>query len=176
MRFGKQQQETPQMFRKPKEPAATIDIAALQNTLRDAVNPALQKLLTHSADIEHIVKTLLMGINHLNKRFDRIEALLMHLPAIAEAEQGRIKQEEELKGKLDTKIEDLELTNRCRNALIADHAYDFQSDKKWRRWGTVRDLTLSTSGKLSTTPNLGRKSLNEIEELLASMGLSLKKG
>jgi chromosome segregation ATPase len=186
------------MFRKPKEPAMAIDIAALQNALRDAVTPALQELLTNSVSIEQIVGTLLDGISHLDimlnfmndniiqhmdKRFDRIEALLKVIPEVAELEQQRIKQEEEARQKeldkyLDIKIEDLELTVRSYRCLKHAHGH-------LQAWGgvegifnlkTVRDLIKYTEAQLLRIPSFGRKSLNEVKELLASMGLSLSKG
>ena len=62
---------------------------------------------------------------------------------------------------LNIKIEDLELSIRVMNALI-------QNDIK-----TVGDLVQKTRDELIRIPNFGRKSLNEIKEVLGSMSLEL---
>jgi hypothetical protein len=62
---------------------------------------------------------------------------------------------------LNIKIEDLELSIRVMNALI-------QNDIK-----TVGDLVQKTRDELIRIPNFGRKSLNEIKEVLSSMSLEL---
>lgn len=58
-------------------------------------------------------------------------------------------------------VDDLELTVRSANCLKAENIY------------YIGDLIQRTETELLKTPNLGRKSLNEIKEVLASQGLSL---
>jgi DNA-directed RNA polymerase subunit alpha len=58
-------------------------------------------------------------------------------------------------------VDDLELTVRSANCLKAENIY------------YIGDLIQRTENELLKTPNLGRKSLNEIKEVLASRGLSL---
>ncbi|MDR1647940.1 MAG: DNA-directed RNA polymerase subunit alpha [Zoogloeaceae bacterium] len=58
-------------------------------------------------------------------------------------------------------VDDLELTVRSANCLKAEHIY------------YIGDLIQRTEGELLKTPNLGRKSLNEIKEVLATHGLTL---
>jgi DNA-directed RNA polymerase subunit alpha len=58
-------------------------------------------------------------------------------------------------------VDDLELTVRSANCLKAENIY------------YIGDLIQRTETELLKTPNLGRKSLNEIKEILAQMGLSL---
>ena len=58
-------------------------------------------------------------------------------------------------------IDDLELTVRSANCLKAENIY------------YIGDLIQRTENELLKTPNLGRKSLNEIKEVLASRGLTL---
>ena len=58
-------------------------------------------------------------------------------------------------------IDDLELTVRSANCLKAENIY------------YIGDLIQRTETELLKTPNLGRKSLNEIKEVLASRGLTL---
>ncbi len=58
-------------------------------------------------------------------------------------------------------VDDLELTVRSANCLKAENIY------------YIGDLIQRTETELLRTPNLGRKSLNEIKEVLASHGLTL---
>ncbi len=58
-------------------------------------------------------------------------------------------------------VDDLELTVRSANCLKAENFY------------YIGDLIPRTENELLKTPNLGRKSLNEIKEVLAARGLTL---
>jgi DNA-directed RNA polymerase, alpha subunit, bacterial and chloroplast-type len=58
-------------------------------------------------------------------------------------------------------VDDLELTVRSANCLKAENIY------------YIGDLIQRTETELLKTPNLGRKSLNEIKDVLASKGLTL---
>ncbi len=58
-------------------------------------------------------------------------------------------------------VDDLELTVRSANCLKAESI------------NYIGDLIQRTETELLKTPNLGRKSLNEIKDVLASRGLSL---
>ena len=58
-------------------------------------------------------------------------------------------------------VDDLELTVRSANCLKAENIY------------YIGDLILRTEVELLKTPNLGKKSLTEIKDVLASRGLSL---
>ena len=62
---------------------------------------------------------------------------------------------------LDRSVEELELSVRSYNCL------------KNANITTIRELVLKTEQDMLKTKNFGRKSLNEIKEILASMGLSL---
>ena len=59
-------------------------------------------------------------------------------------------------------VDDLELTVRSANCLKAENIY------------YIGDLIQRTETELLKTPNLGRKSLNEIKEVLASRGLDAR--
>jgi len=63
--------------------------------------------------------------------------------------------------KLLRPVDDLELTVRSANCLKAENIY------------YIGDLIQRTETELLKTPNLGRKSLNEIKEVLASRGLAM---
>ncbi len=62
---------------------------------------------------------------------------------------------------LDKSVEELELSVRSYNCL------------KNANIRTIRELVQKTEGDMLKTKNFGRKSLNEIKEILATMGLSL---
>lgn len=75
----------------------------------------------------------------------------------AAAEQPRTVLNENL----DKSVEELELSVRSYNCL------------KNANIRTIRELVQKTEGEMLKTKNFGRKSLNEIKEILSSMGLSL---
>jgi DNA-directed RNA polymerase subunit alpha len=62
---------------------------------------------------------------------------------------------------LDKSVEELELSVRSYNCL------------KNANIRTIRELVQKTEGEMLKTKNFGRKSLNEIKEILGTMGLSL---
>jgi DNA-directed RNA polymerase subunit alpha len=62
---------------------------------------------------------------------------------------------------LDKSVDELELSVRSYNCLK-------NSDIK-----TIRDLVQKSEAEMLKTKNFGRKSLNEIKDILSSMGLSL---
>src|SRR5207247_10140578 len=62
---------------------------------------------------------------------------------------------------LDKSVEELELSVRSYNCL------------KNANSRTIRELVQKSEGEMLKTKNFGRKSLNEIKEILHTMGLSL---
>ncbi len=78
-----------------------------------------------------------------------------------EAEQAPVVQEPEVDPILLRPVDDLELTVRSANCLKAESIY------------YIGDLIQRTEVELLKTPNLGKKSLTEIKDVLASRGLSL---
>jgi len=80
-------------------------------------------------------------------------------PEMDEEEVDR--EKERLRENLLRSIEELELSVRSYNCLK-------NADIK-----TIADLVQKTEAEMLKTKNFGRKSLNEIKELLAEMGLSL---
>jgi len=62
---------------------------------------------------------------------------------------------------LDKSVEELELSVRSYNCL------------KNANIRTIRELVAKTEAEMLKTKNFGRKSLNEIKEILTTMGLSL---
>jgi len=78
-----------------------------------------------------------------------------------EAEQAAASNEPEVDPILLRPVDDLELTVRSANCLKAESIY------------YIGDLIQRTEVELLKTPNLGKKSLTEIKDVLASRGLSL---
>ena len=62
---------------------------------------------------------------------------------------------------LDGKIDELELSIRVMNGLKSNGI------------DTIEDLVKLTEGEILRTPNFGRKSLNEVKEVLSGMNLKL---
>ena len=79
----------------------------------------------------------------------------------AEREPARSQHFLDFIERLAAQIWRLELTVRSANCLKAENIY------------YIGDLIQRTETELLKTPNLGRKSLNEIKEVLASRGLTL---
>lgn len=78
-----------------------------------------------------------------------------------ESEVAPVVEEEEVDPMLLRPVDDLELTVRSANCLKAENLY------------YIGDLVQRTEVELLKTPNLGKKSLTEIKDVLASRGLHL---
>ena len=97
----------------------------------------------------------------------RMSATILQHQLSAFAELGRIEQviEEQEEADIDPvmlrPVDELELTVRSANCLKAESVH------------YIGDLVTRKESDLLRTPNLGKKSLNEIKEVLASRGLSL---
>ena len=83
---------------------------------------------------------------------------LADLPQEAQSDQPRVGA---LSDHLDKSVEELELSVRSYNCL------------KNANIRSIRELVQKTEAEMLRTKNFGRKSLNEIKEILHSMGLSL---
>jgi DNA-directed RNA polymerase subunit alpha len=94
--------------------------------------------------------------DHLNIFINLEDAL--DQPQEATADQPRTSA---LNENLDKSVEELELSVRSYNCL------------KNANIRTIRELVQKTEPEMLKTKNFGRKSLNEIKEILHSMGLSL---
>src|SRR5688500_6855753 len=81
----------------------------------------------------------------------------MAVPSAAETESDA----NQLNRYLLKKVDELELSVRSANCLKSDNIID------------IGDLVQKTEAEMLRTPNFGRKSLNEIKEVLSSMGLRL---
>lgn len=91
--------------------------------------------------------------------------LQQQLAVFVDIEKEAFVEPEEVKDEIDPvllrPVDDLELTVRSANCLKAENIY------------YIGDLVLRTEVELLKTPNLGKKSLTEIKDVLASKGLSL---
>ena len=86
-------------------------------------------------------------------------SVFVDLKAIEEKEQKT--EEAEIDPNLLRPVDDLELTVRSANCLKAENVY------------YIGDLIQRTENELLKTPNLGKKSLTEIKDILGTYGLSL---
>jgi len=96
----------------------------------------------------------------------RAATILQHQLAVfvdleSEIEHAEEEKEEEIDPILLRPVDDLELTVRSANCLKAENIY------------YIGDLIQRTEVELLKTPNLGKKSLTEIKDILASRGLAL---
>ena len=96
----------------------------------------------------------------------RASTILQHqLAAFVDLDSDLLKEpakrEEEIDPVLLRPVEDLELTVRSANCLKTEHIH------------YIGDLVQKTESDLLKTPNLGKKSLTEIKEVLSSRDLSL---
>ena len=93
-------------------------------------------------------------------------SIMQHqLSVFVDLKNDAIKEPEQQEDKIDPillrPVDDLELTVRSANCLKAENIY------------YIGDLIQRTEVELLKTPNLGKKSLTEIKDVLASKGLSL---
>jgi DNA-directed RNA polymerase subunit alpha len=91
--------------------------------------------------------------------------LQYQLSVFVDLKNSSIKEQPKHEDKIDPillrPVDDLELTVRSANCLKAENIY------------YIGDLIQRTEVELLKTPNLGKKSLTEIKDVLASKGLSL---
>jgi len=93
--------------------------------------------------------------DHLNIFINLEDAADLQLDAAADQPRAALNEN------LDKSVEELELSVRSYNCL------------KNANIRTIRELVQKTEGEMLKTKNFGRKSLNEIKEILTGMGLSL---
>lgn len=91
--------------------------------------------------------------------------LIDQMAVFADLQDTKVEEEEDTTPPIDPvllrPVDDLELTVRSANCLKAEDIY------------YIGDLIQRTETELLKTPNLGRKSLTEIKEVLAAKGLTL---
>jgi DNA-directed RNA polymerase subunit alpha len=96
---------------------------------------------------------------------DAATILMGQLSVFANLEGAPAEEEEQAAPQVDPillrPVDDLELTVRSANCLKAENIF------------YIGDLIQRSENELLKAPNLGRKSLNEIKDVLASKGLTL---
>jgi len=108
-----------------------------------------------TVDPEHVIK-LAASILH-----DQLSVFVDFEKQSIEAETTYIEPKDEIDPILLRPVDDLELTVRSANCLKAENIF------------YIGDLIQRTEVELLRTPNLGKKSLTEIKDILAIKGLSL---
>lgn len=103
-------------------------------------------------DPEEVIRRAATIFQHQLAAFVDLDSDLLREP---------IKQEEEFDPILLRPVEDLELTVRSANCLKAENVH------------YIGDLVQRSESDLLKTPNLGKKSLNEIKDVLAARSLTL---
>jgi len=102
------------------------------------------------------------ALSEAAKTIQRHLSIFMSAEDVAEPQaEGEAHQGPSGNENLDKSVEELELSVRSYNCL------------KNANIRTIRELVQKTEAEMLKTKNFGRKSLNEIKEILASMGLSL---
>lgn len=91
----------------------------------------------------------------------QLETFVYLVETTGEAESPRVEEGPAIDPILLRPVDDLELTVRSANCLKAENIF------------LIGDLIQRTEVELLKTPNLGKKSLNEIKDVLATRGLSL---
>ena len=100
------------------------------------------------------------GTDLINKRSFSLQKMLVHTPQDISKELLK-EQEYSFNPALFQKVQELELSIRAENGLKEGKIF------------LIGDLIQASEAELLRLPNFGRKSLNEIKELLATMGLHL---
>jgi DNA-directed RNA polymerase subunit alpha len=92
---------------------------------------------------------------------DQLTAFVLLDVTVSPDVEEEVEEEPEFDPTLLSPVDDLELTVRSANCLKAENIM------------FIGDLVQRTEVELLKTPNLGKKSLNEIKDVLAERGLSL---
>lgn len=141
------------------------DMATFTKFINDSLVPPTQKELkakeaqekSHISRLEQLLDRALERIAMLDPNGETA-----HLSPAEYAEKKKAEKINVDLALLSSSIDDLAITNRTRNCLVAENIY------------YVGDLIKCTENDLLRLPNFGRKSLKELKEILAEVGLSLK--
>ena len=135
------------------------DLRELDLQLADALDEVkeLKGLSLQLADALDEIKELKFNINIARERIKSMSKEAIRLrEEIAKLREKALEHPDLLRP-----VDDLALTVRTANCLKAENIY------------YIGDLVQRTENELLRFPNLGRKSLNEIKEVLAPRGLTL---
>jgi DNA-directed RNA polymerase subunit alpha len=154
----------------PEEESRTIDklrLDASYSPMRRVAYSVESTRVEQRTDLDKLVLDLeTNGTIDPEESIRRAATILQHQLAVFvdldnEKEQIVEEKEDEVDPILIRPVDDLELTVRSANCLKAENIY------------YIGDLIQRTEVELLKTPNLGKKSLTEIKDVLASRGLAL---
>jgi DNA-directed RNA polymerase subunit alpha len=152
--------------RQEGKPVGRLQLDASFSPIRKIAYQVENARVENRTDLDRLIIDLeTNGTLDPEEAIRRCATILQHqLAAFVELkheEQKSTHTEEEINPILLRPVDDLELTVRAANCLKAENIY------------YIGDLVQRTENDLLKTPNLGKKSLLEIKNVLASRGLSL---
>ena len=106
-------------------------------------------------------KSTILNFNYLDRDKELIIPILNDISETYKKYSNKEKEEAKIDPIMLRPVDELELTVRSANCLKAENIH------------YIGDLVTRMESDLLRTPNLGKKSLNEIKEVLLSRGLSL---
>ena len=148
-------------------PIGTLRLDASYSPMRRVSYSVESTRVEQRTDLDKLVLDLeTNGTIDPEESIRRAATILQHQLAVFvdldnEKEQVVEEKEDEVDPILIRPVDDLELTVRSANCLKAENIY------------YIGDLIQRTEVELLKTPNLGKKSLTEIKDVLASRGLAL---
>lgn len=151
-------------YHRSPENIRQAEARALRQLRRPSIFPGIkyaitERLLEYTRGLEETVAMQELKIAQRDRTISEYESRFGPLPS--DEQQILLSDELALRKKLDTKIDDIEMSVRSYNCL------------KNANLRIIRKVVQKTERDLLHIKNFGRKSLNEIKGILASMGLHL---
>ncbi len=155
--------------RKENGPIGIIPIDSIYSPVRRATFKVDTARVGQETDYDKLIMEVVTDGSMLPEDAIALAARILQdqFQAFINFEEPEIEEEQELEETLPfnrnllRKVDELELSVRSANCLKNDNVV------------YIGDLVQKTEVEMLRTPNFGRKSLNEIKEVLAQMGLSL---
>ncbi len=155
--------------RKENSPIGVIPIDSIYSPVRRATFKVDTARVGQETDYDKLIMEVVTDGSMLPEDAIALAARILQdqFQAFINFEEPEIEEEQELEETLPfnrnllRKVDELELSVRSANCLKNDNVV------------YIGDLVQKTEVEMLRTPNFGRKSLNEIKEVLAQMGLSL---
>lgn len=155
--------------RKENSPIGVIPIDAIYSPVRKATFKVDTARVGQETDYDKLIMEVVTDGSMLPEDAIALAARILQdqFQSFVNFEDPEIEEEQEVEEALPfnrnllRKVDELELSVRSANCLKNDNVV------------YIGDLVQKTEAEMLRTPNFGRKSLNEIKEVLAQMGLSL---
>lgn len=155
--------------RKENSPIGVIPIDSIYSPVRRATFKVDTARVGQETDYDKLIMEVVTDGSMLPEDAIALAARILQdqFQAFINFEEPEVEEEQELEEALPfnrnllRKVDELELSVRSANCLKNDNVV------------YIGDLVQKTEVEMLRTPNFGRKSLNEIKEVLAQMGLSL---